>query len=59
LLPLGQLAAQRVLAALGALVPGACSAADALSDADIGATLPGLALASALHETQYTRLFKS
>jgi urease accessory protein len=59
LTPLGQLAAQRLLSALGALVPAACVAADALSDADIGATLPGLALASALHETQYTRLFKS
>ncbi len=59
LVPLGQLAAQRVLASLGALVPAACADAGALSDADIGATLPGLALASALHETQYTRLFKS
>lgn len=59
LMPLGQLAAQRVLAALGGLVPSACAGAEALSAADIGATLPGLALASALHETQYTRLFKS
>lgn len=59
LMPFGQLAAQRVLARLGALVPAACAAADALPDADIGATLPGLALASALHETQYSRLFKS
>jgi urease accessory protein len=59
LVPLGQLAAQRVLAALGELVPGACACALTLSDAEIGATLPGLALASALHETQYTRLFKS
>ncbi|HTQ02512.1 MAG TPA: urease accessory UreF family protein [Polyangiaceae bacterium] len=59
LLPLGQLAAQRVLAALGAQVPAAAAHAAALSDADVGATLPGLALASALHETQYTRLFKS
>lgn len=59
LVPLGQLAAQRVLAGLAALVPGACSRAGALGDSEIGATLPGLALASALHETQYTRLFKS
>jgi urease accessory protein len=59
LLPLGQLAAQRVLAALGALVPAACARAALLTDDEIGSTLPGLALASALHETQYTRLFKS
>jgi urease accessory protein len=59
LLPLGQLSAQRVLSALAALVPAACAHATVVTDAEIGATLPGLALASALHETQYTRLFKS
>ena len=59
LVPLGQLAAQRVLAALGQLVPPACARAALLDDTEIGSTLPGLALASALHETQYTRLFKS
>jgi urease accessory protein len=59
LVPLGQLAAQRVLAGLAALVPKACRCAAAIGDSEIGATLPGLALASALHETQYTRLFKS
>jgi urease accessory protein len=59
LVPLGQLAAQRVLAALARLVPTACAHAEMLSDSELGATLPGLALASALHETQYTRLFKS
>ena len=59
LVPLGQLSAQRVLAALGALVPAACARAALLADSEIGSTLPGLALASALHETQYTRLFKS
>ena len=59
LIPLGQLAAQRVLAALGALVPVAEARAGSLADDELGATLPGLALASALHETQYTRLFKS
>ena len=31
----------------------------AIGDDDIGVTLPGLAIASALHETQYTRLFRS
>jgi urease accessory protein len=59
LVPLGQLAAQRVLSAVGAQVPGAVARARTLADAELGVTLPGLALASALHETQYTRLFKS
>jgi urease accessory protein len=59
LVPLGQLAAQRVLTAVGAAVPGAVARARELTDAELGATLPGLALVSALHETQYTRLFKS
>ena len=59
LMPLGQLAAQRVLAALAALVPAAEALALSLADSELGGTLPGLALASALHETQYTRLFKS
>src|SRR5262249_21389314 len=59
LVPLGQLAAQRVLPAVGAAVPAAVARARGLADGELGATLPGLALASALHETQYTRLFKS
>jgi urease accessory protein len=59
LVPLGQLAAQRVLAACVPKIPEAVALARSLPDATIGATLPGLALASALHETQYTRLFKS
>jgi urease accessory protein len=59
LVPLGQLAAQRVLAAIGAEIPGAVALAKTLSDAELGSCMPGVALASALHETQYTRLFKS
>jgi urease accessory protein len=59
LVPLGQLAAQRVLASLAELIPGACERADELPDSELGATLPVLALASALHETKYCRLFKS
>ena len=31
----------------------------ALPDADVGGTAPGQAMASALHETQRTRLFRS
>ena len=59
LVPLGQLAAQRVLAAVGARIPSAVTFASALSDADLGSCLPGVALATAFHETQYSRLFKS
>jgi len=59
LVPLGQLAAQRVLTAVANAIPAEVRAARALPDTAIGATLPGLAIASALHETQYTRLFKS
>jgi len=59
LVPLGQLAAQRVLAAVARAIPGAVEQARALGDDELGGTLPGLSLASAWHETQYTRLFKS
>lgn len=59
LLPMGQLAAQRVLAVLGGMIPTTCATARELPDTELGATLPALALLSALHETQYTRLFKS
>jgi urease accessory protein len=59
LMPLGQLAAQRVLASVAEAVPGAVAFARELADDALGSTLPGLAIASALHETQYTRLFKS
>ncbi|HEX6272115.1 MAG TPA: urease accessory protein UreF [Polyangiaceae bacterium] len=59
LVPLGQLAAQRVLTAVAHAIPNAVARAEALPDSDIGSCLPGLALASALHETQYCRLFKS
>jgi urease accessory protein len=59
LVPLGQLAAQRVLAAVAAAIPDAVRFARALSDAELGSCLPGVALATAFHETQYSRLFKS
>ncbi len=59
LVPLGHTAGQRLLLALGAEIGAAVAAGAALDDDDIGVTLPGLAIASALHETQYTRLFRS
>lgn len=59
LIPLGQVAGQRLLLELSAKIPAVCQTALQLSDDEIGGTLPTLALASSLHETQYSRLFRS
>jgi len=59
LVPLGQTAGQRMLSALGALIPAAVQTGWSLSDNEIGSVAPALGIASALHETQYTRLFRS
>jgi urease accessory protein len=58
-LPLGQVAGQRLLHALGAGIPRVVALARSLPDDDIASFAPGLALASAFHETQYSRLFRS
>jgi len=58
-LPLGQVAGQRMLYALGARIPQVAECAKALADDDVASFAPGLALASARHETQYSRLFRS
>ncbi|HEY2753990.1 urease accessory protein UreF [Phenylobacterium sp.] len=59
LVPLGQTAAQRIM--IAAVEPIASAAAYALSlpDDEIGATGQALAIASAWHEDQYSRLFQS
>jgi len=59
LLPLGQLAIQRVLSRIIEALPAAVEGAQQVSDDDIGALAPSHAIASALHETQYCRLFRS
>jgi len=59
LVPLGHTAGQRVLRALGAEIEAAVAHASRREDNEIGLALPGLAIASAQHETQYTRLFRS
>ncbi len=59
LLPLGQTQAQRCLVALMTLVEEATNLAEMIYDDDIGPGLPGLSLASSLHERQYSRLFRS
>jgi urease accessory protein len=57
--PLGQAAAQRMLARLAAAVPGVVEAALVLPDGDRQAYTPMLAILSARHEAQYSRLFRS
>jgi urease accessory protein len=59
LVPLGHTAGQRVLLALGDRIAAAVAVGIACADDEIGSTLPGFAIASARHETQYTRLFRS
>jgi urease accessory protein len=57
--PLGQAAAQRMLRALAADIPSVVEAALATSDHERQAFTPLLAILSAQHETQYSRLFRS
>jgi len=57
--PLGQSAGQRILAALAVEIPGAVDKALALPDDERQAFSPMLAILSARHETQYSRLFRS
>ncbi len=57
--PLGQAAGQRVLAALVEELPAAVDHALALMDSERQAFTPMLAILSAQHETQYSRLFRS
>jgi urease accessory protein len=57
--PLGQSAGQRMLHALIAEIPSIVDTASQMSDADIGSAAPLHLIASAAHETQYTRLFRS
>lgn len=59
LVPLGQVAGQRLLTVLGAAIPRVVATATTLADDDLSTFAPGLALASSWHETQYTRLFRS
>lgn len=60
LVPLGQTAGQRILSAAIKVIPAAVvRGIDVLADDDIGAAAPGVGLAAARHETQYSRLFRS
>jgi len=57
--PLGQRSGQRILAALSADIPIAVDLALSLNDDQRQAFSPRLAILSARHETQYSRLFRS
>lgn len=59
LVPLGQTDGQRVQLQLARRLPATVERALLITDEDIGAGAPALAIASARHETQYTRLFRS
>ncbi len=57
--PLGQSAGQRILAALTCEIPATVARALQYSDDERQAFTPMLAILSAQHETQYSRLFRS
>ncbi|OGB10243.1 MAG: urease accessory protein UreF [Burkholderiales bacterium RIFCSPHIGHO2_12_FULL_61_11] len=57
--PLGQSAGQRILSALTAAIPAAVDHALSLTDSERQAFSPMLAILSAQHEVQYSRLFRS
>jgi urease accessory protein len=57
--PLGQTSGQRMLLALGERIPELAARAAAMAIEDSHNFLPAFALASSLHETQYTRIFRS
>jgi len=57
--PLGQAAGQRILASLVRDLPAAVDRAAACTSAERQAFTPMLAILSAQHETQYSRLFRS
>ena len=59
LVPLGQTQAQQLIGEIQQLVPAAIARAQQLQDSQLGAGLPALAIASAKHEHQYSRLFRS
>lgn len=59
LVPLGQTQAQVLLGELQPVLSEALNIATQVEEEQIGAGLPALAIASALHEQQYSRLFRS
>ncbi|MEW6688636.1 MAG: urease accessory protein UreF [Pseudomonadota bacterium] len=58
-IPLGQTEGQKMLLNLGSNLEKMVERARNISDEDLGNFAPGLAMLSAKHETQYSRLFRS
>lgn len=58
-IPLGQTEAQSVLLAMLPRIEKTVHAAETIEDHELGGALPGLAMASSMHETQYSRMFRS
>jgi urease accessory protein len=58
-IPLGQTDAQGILLRIRPIVISTVTRALSIRDDELGFSLPGLALASSLHETQYSRMFRS
>ena len=59
IVPLGQMAGQRTLTTLSAGLPMLVDAALDMEDDQFSNCAPAMAIASARHETQYSRLFRS
>lgn len=59
IVPLGQTAAQKLLIQLLPVIPQVIAQANHVTDDALGISLPGQAMASSLHEYQYSRLFRS
>ena len=59
LVPLGQNAAQRLIGELLPMIQPAIYKAELMDDRFVGSGLPAIGLASAWHESQHTRLFRS
>lgn len=59
LVPLGQTQAQLLLGELQSTLSEAIAISKHIHEDDVGAGLPAVAIASCLHETQYSRLFRS
>lgn len=59
IIPLGQTQGQQLLHKLMQLIPDIINQSMILTEENIGMSQPALAIASSLHETQYTRIFRS
>jgi len=59
IIPIGQAAGQQVLAAIVDQTVDALEQGLAVEDVSLGGSCPAMVISSCLHETQYTRLFRS